>query len=79
MRVRGSLLLKFAAPLREKGSALIDTDSTAMARVEVEVLNNTGLRSAPDALVKPPQTSAARPAHTTELRRLRGANDRFLI
>ena len=43
MRVRGSFGLKFASELSEKGSALIETDSNATARVDVaETLNKTG-------------------------------------
>src|SRR5213594_1795624 len=43
MRVRGSFGLKFASELSEKGSALIETDSSATARVDVaETLNKTG-------------------------------------
>ena len=43
IRVRGSLGLKNASEFSEKGSALIDTDSSATARVEVEeTLNKTG-------------------------------------
>jgi len=43
MRVRGSAGLKFAAPFNVKGSAFIDTESSATARVEVEdTVNSEG-------------------------------------
>src|ERR1051325_9070741 len=54
MRVRGSFELKFAAEIKEKGSARIETDSSTTARVEVaDTLNRSGLLwVAPTALAQ---------------------------
>jgi hypothetical protein len=74
MRVRGSAGLKFAAPFKVKGSARIDTDSSATARVELDdTLNNDG---AAEAL---PHKSAATPAHKIDTKHLRKAKARILI
>ena len=80
MRVRGSLGLKFCSEFSEKGSALIDTDSSTIARVEVaETLNNSGLLWVAPDMLEAPHMNAARPAHTIARKRLREAKARILI
>src|SRR2546430_13851014 len=79
MRVRGSLGLK-SLELSENGSALIDTDSSTIARVEVaETLNNSGLLWVAPEVLEAPHMNAARPAHTIARKRLREAKARILI
>ena len=81
MRVRGSLGLKLPSDDSEKGSALIDTDSSTTARVEAaETLINVGLMlGAADAGAKAPLKIIARPAPTNATKRLLEAKARFLI
>jgi hypothetical protein len=80
MRVRGSFGFKRAPAFRENGSAVSDTVSSATARVEVsETLKSNGLVCAPKALMKAPQTSAAKLAHSIAPKRLRKAKARLLI
>src|ERR1700686_32643 len=81
MRVRASLGLKLPSDESEKGSALIDTDSSATARVEAaETLINVGLGlGAADTGIKAPAKIIARPAHTDARKRLLEAKARFLI
>ena len=64
MRVRGSFGLKFPAEFNEKGSARIETDSRATARVEVaDTLNTSGLFwGAPNALARAPDIRAVNTA-----------------
>jgi hypothetical protein len=74
IRVRGSAGKKFADPFKVKGSARIDTDSSATARVELDdTLNNEG---AAEAL---PHRSAAAPAQKIDTKHLRKAKARILI
>jgi hypothetical protein len=80
MRVRGSFGLKFPSDESEKGSVLIETDSSTTARVEVEdTLNRTGLFCTAADVLKAPQTNAARPAQTAAKKRFRELDTRFLI
>ncbi|MFS8086346.1 MAG: hypothetical protein ACMG6H_12010 [Acidobacteriota bacterium] len=81
IRVRGSLGLKLDTDVTEKGSAVIDTDSSATARVELaETLNNSGLVwVAADTLLELPITSAAKLAHTTATKLLRKAKAHLFI
>src|SRR5882762_7786255 len=80
MRVRSSLGLKFRSEFSEKGSALIDTDSRTIARVEVdETLNSTGLGWLNPKALETEKLSTASPAHTTPRRRLRAAKAPILI
>ena len=71
MRVRGSLGLKLLSDESEKGSALIETDSSTTARVEAaETLINVGLMlGAADAGETAPKKITARPAHTNAAKR----------
>src|SRR6266849_10820221 len=80
MRVRGSAALKFPSEESEKGSACIVTDSSAMARVEEDVLISVGLiwAAASAALNRPP-ANATSAAHNIEMKRLRNAKARFVI
>jgi len=79
-RVRGSFGLKLSSDESEKGSAVIDTDSSATARVEdAETLNRSGLICAADAFVKTPHIKIATAAHTTASKRLRKAKALLLI
>jgi len=69
MRVRASLGLKLPDDESEKGSALIETDSSATARVDpAETLISVGLVAA-DAGAMAPQNTTARPAHTNARKR----------
>src|SRR6059058_4631316 len=79
MRVRGSFGLKFASELSEKGSALIETDSSATARVDVaETLNKTGDGcGVADAL--PSVTNMVRAEQATAANLLDQPLPRFLI
>jgi hypothetical protein len=81
MRVRGSLGLKLPSDEIEKGSDLIETDSSATARVEAaETLINVGLMlGAADAGNTPPPRMTARPAHMNARMRSLEAKARFLI
>src|SRR5882762_4212404 len=81
MRVRGSFGLKLAAEESENGSALIDTDSSATARVEpAETLISVGLTpGAADAGARAPQRIIASAAHTNATKRSLEAKARFLI
>jgi hypothetical protein len=64
-----------------EGSALIDTDSSATARVEpAETLISVGLTlGAADAGARAPQRIIASPAHTNATKRSLEAKARFLI
>jgi hypothetical protein len=81
MRVRGSLGLKLPSDESEKGSALIDTDSNATARVEpAETLIKVGLRlGAAEADPTAPHAIKAIPAHTIARSCLLAAEARYLI
>jgi hypothetical protein len=81
MRVRGSFGLKLASDDSEKGSALIDTDSSATARVEpADMLINVGLRlGAAEAGATAPHIIRDTTAHTVATKRLPEAKARFLI
>src|SRR5258706_9140959 len=79
MRVRASLGLKLPDDESEKGSALIETDSSATARVDpAETLISVGLVAA-DAGAMAPQNTTARLAHTNARKRSLEAKARFLI
>src|SRR5713226_721180 len=80
IRVRGSPALKLLIDTSEKGSASIVTDSSAMARVEVEVLISVGLICvAANTELNRPQANTISPAHNIEMKRLRKAKARFVI
>jgi hypothetical protein len=68
--VRGSAGLKFSSELRVKGSARIDTDSSATARVEVdETVNNDGATAgAPKAVAAQRSDKTAQQIDTKHLR-----------
>jgi hypothetical protein len=81
MRVRGSAGLKFVSALSEKGSACIDTVSSATALVDDdETVNKEGeiAGAANDGDVAA-QTKTSRPAKPTKATTLRKANARILI
>lgn len=66
MRVRGSAGLKFPSELSVKGSARIETDSRATARVEDEdMVNSEGETLAANIAENDPQANTAKTAHTT--------------
>src|SRR5262245_60373459 len=80
MRVRGSFGLKFPSDESEKGSVLIETDSSTTALVEVDdTLNKTGLFCTAADAPAAPQINAARPAQTDAKKRLRELDARFFI
>jgi hypothetical protein len=80
IRVRGSEGLKFPSELSVKGSARIETDSRATARVDVdEIVNNEGETLAANIAEKDPQASTARTAHTTETKQSHTAKARIFI
>jgi len=80
-RVLGSAGLKFPSELSVKGSARIDTDSSATARVEVEeTVNNDGaVLGAANAGKNAAHIKANRVAQKLEAKRLRAAKARIFI
>jgi len=78
IRVRGSVELKFASEFRLKGSARIETDSSATARVEVddtvnkegEILGAAGVTAA---------QKVTKPAQKIETKHLRTVQARIFI
>ena len=78
IRVLGSAGLKFPSEFNEKGSARIDTDSSATARVEVdETVNNEG--EMPGAANTVAEQSIAKPMHRIETKHLRTAKARVFM
>jgi hypothetical protein len=80
MRVRESDGLKFASELSEKGSAVIDTVSSATALVDDDETVNKegGIAGAANTDVAAPQ-QISKPAKPTKATPLRKANARILI
>src|SRR5262249_4791254 len=80
MRVLGSAGLKFPSELSVKGSARIDTDSSATARVEVDdKVNKEGEMGAADAGKNSAHIKAIKTAQNTEAKHLRIAKARIFI
>lgn len=78
MRVRGSAGLKFPSEFSVNGSARIDTDSSAAARVELDdtVNNEGGMLGAAGVAVAQKVTT---PAQKIETKYLRTAKARIFI
>jgi hypothetical protein len=78
MRVRGSAGLKFPSEFSVKGSARIETDSSATARVELDdTVNNEG--EMPGAANAAAAQKVSKPAQKIETKHLRTAKARIFI
>jgi hypothetical protein len=78
MRVRGSVELKFPSEFRVKGSARIETDSSATARVEVDDAVNKEGEMLGAAGVTAAQ-KVTKPAQKIETKHLRTVQARIFI